>query len=427
MPFKLIIFSLIFFLFSSLLAQRADLNFSKMRYGQEIPVSPARLLALGGSGLAGGGTQGALMLNPALSMQAEKMIEFHVGGLTNHFEEDRSFPYYDSFVGFNDYGSYSFNAHWYHDFYGTLLVRLPLLFGQRVNLSAGYQPFMDFNYNYLEEVRDPVDKSDKLLGYNRIQHEGKLNSIPFGVAVSPFSRFSLGVQLSYLFGSIDSIVTIEPKLYPDMSIARTERAKKEIANTPLISKFGAHYQFSDHLALAGTVQLPFTVRFERKFTDSRIDTVINSRQSFDYPISWGVGLDYRFTNPLEARLMMDFRYDLWSGFKDKNRTAFSFNDTYQFNTGVEHIFFDRVPFRVGFSFGNLRESKELTRTMLSIGTGFITQNVCVNIAGGVSSMEFYQNDLFAESVYNLPERTDSDRVRTTEYFARLDFSYQLGL
>jgi hypothetical protein len=132
----------IFFLLGNLFAQQADFNISKMKYGQERQFISARMLGLGGSGVAGGDAFSALYLNPALAGKTQKWLSINGGLIINKSEEDRSFPYYDSFGGFEDYGSFSFNKNWRPALYGNIIVQIPIEFVKDAALAFGYQPFM---------------------------------------------------------------------------------------------------------------------------------------------------------------------------------------------------------------------------------------------------------------------------------------------
>jgi len=419
---------IVFGLAINILAQHADLNFSRMRYGTNYPAISARIAGLGGAGISGGGSDAALMVNPALASGIGGTIEVRAGWLMRQSEEDRSFPYYDSFVGFVDYGTYAFNSNRYNNLYFSVLAKTPEFWGQRLFIGTGYLPFNDQNYSYVEEVRDPVDKTDKLLGYHRLEQEGTLYSVPVLLAAKPFTGLSVGWQLNMLTGTLDSISATEPKLYQDPSIRQTVNSKSDLNNLPLVQSLGAAYEISEHFGAALSVRLPYVIEWKRTSTITTADT--SRRHSgvrrLEYPLSVGVGLDYRFINPLQARLMIDVYYDFWSRFADSGRPELSLSDTYTIRTGIEHLFFDQVPFRVGFAFGFLPENKEVTNSLLTLGTGYASTLWELNLSAGISSTEFYQNDLFAESIFGLTDRTDSDRVKVTEYFVRADITVSIG-
>ncbi len=417
--FRYLIFS---FLLSGLLfAQRADFNQSKMRYGDAMLFSSARSLGMGGSGIADGNLPGSMALNPALIRKGGGMIRFSGGLALQKITEDRAYPYYDSFVGFNDYGSYAYNSNWYNQFYGQLAVTLPYDFAKRFSVAVGVLPFKDFQYDYREEVHDPVNVSDKLLGYNSIRQTGVLNLAPVTVAYEPIDGLSVGAQVGLLYGSIDSIMTVKPVGIVPAAVETKEQRQKTLDGTPLMTSFGIHYRYDERLGLGLQVRLPYTLDFNTSFTKDSL-TAVSSDQSLTYPMRLGGGLAYRFQNVLEARVSVDFVYDFWSRFEDSQQPT-DFNDTYTLRFGVEHLFFDQIPLRAGFTFGTLKESRDFTRTVLTVGSGFIFSGVQVNFAGGVSSFQYYQDDIFPENLYGYANRSDSDRVNLNNYFLRIDLNY----
>ncbi|MFC2088370.1 hypothetical protein ACFLSX_02125, partial [Calditrichota bacterium] len=150
--------------------------------------------------------------------------------------------------------------------------------------------------------------------------------------------------------------------------------------------------------------------------------------TIEYPLSLGFGLNYKFTNVLLARLNVDFEYTLWSETKDNLQPNLNLDDTYKIMVGVEHVFFDKVPFRVGFTYEPLREAREFTKTLLTAGTGMVFENFTVELAGGVSSFTFNQNDMFDNGIYGLESRGQNafDRVETDEFFGIIEINYFLN-
>ena len=406
-------------------AQSNNFNKLQMAYGRDMMFYDARNLALGGSGLAGGSSSAALFLNPALLSKNTPGLYVHFGTALDKLNEDRSYPYYDTFVGFNDYGSYSYNSHWYGSIYGNLSYTLPLPYLGVVSLAAGFQPFKDFRYDYVEEVRDPLDKSDKLLGYNTISQQGLLSETVLAFSVQPIKNLSVGIKTGVLSGSIDSTMMIEPKAAEHLAAAQKNKLGKDLKNTALLFAFGLYYRLNERLSFGGLMRAPYTVKFANSYTTSLNDTqVVKYDQELEYPLSIGAGLEYRFQNILAARINFDFKYEMWSRFKD-SRSHRAFFDTYTINTGIEHIFFDKVPLRAGLLFSTLPQSQDFSRTVITLGTGFKTGNLQIDFAGGISSFKYYQEDLFPDSIYNLDERSDPDRVQLTRFFVRLSLKYQL--
>ncbi len=419
---KTVIQILSIFLFATLaFAQQGDFNYDKMNYGTQTPFISARSMGMGGSGVAGGTEADAAALNPALIGENSSLITFTGGLWLNRHIEDRAFPYYDSFVGFNDYGSYYYHAKWYQGFWGMAVFNIPFPQLQGINVAAGVLPFSGFDYDYEEEVRDPADKSDRLLGYNTIKQQGAFTQIPLIVAYRALPGLYVAGQVSLVRGQIDASQIINPHVADFESIAMHQIHTKKLDKTPLVSTLGLRYRMDERLTVGASVRLPYSLSFKRSFTDVLADTAaVESGQTLDYPLRFAAGLEYRFENILAAKINLDFVYDLWSQFKDNLKANTRFQDTYSFRVGVEHLFFDKVPLRAGFLYSTLRQSASFSRAVLTIGSGFTVRQVQINFGGGVSNMDYYQADMFPDSMWGLNDRSDSDRVKLTNYFLRAD-------
>ncbi len=424
----LINFCVIILLSGSVFAQRADLNQFIMNYGQSYDFVSARSLGMAGSGLAGGQNYDALMLNPALLSNGSGLLSFAGGIWLNKTIEDRAYPYYDSFVGFQDYGSYAYNAYWKQNGWVTLQFNLPENIFPGLSFGFGYVPFRSFEYDYQEEVRDPVNKSDRLLGYNTLAQTGKLSAIPIAVAYRIFKSLYLGGQVSFLNGTLEYKKLINPKASEYQQNALYSVTEKELATVPVVVDFGFIYVLNQRLTVGGNVQLPYSLEFDQTVHDMLADSVSSGvSETLDYPLTVGAGIEYKFENVLAAKINVDFNYRFWSAFKVNGVTPNTFNDTYQVKLGVEHLFFDNVPLRAGFLYETLPQSASFTRSVLTVGSGFETRGVRINIAGGVSNFEYYQDDLFPEELYGLENRSDPDRIRVTNFYVRLDVNYALTL
>ena len=146
-----------------------------------------------------------------------------------------------------------------------------------------------------------------------------------------------------------------------------------------------------------------------------------------YPLSLGIGIEYRFTNVLEARINADFEYTFWSKFEDDLNPDIDFSDTYAIRVGLEHIFFDKMPFRVGFNYQPLKENRQYTRTVLTLGIGVLFDNLEVDLSGGLEGLTTNQFDLFDDGNYPpLVSRADPvDRVQSNYLYGMIEFRFGL--
>ncbi len=408
-----------------LVAQKVDLNLMKIEYGRDHAFTTARSMSLAGAAIAGGDAFMAALQNPALATRAQGMLSASAGFGFYKLEEDRAYPYYDNFGGFVDYGSYYFNKAWYQNAYGLVSARLPFSFLKHAGFTFGYTPFKDFNYDYFEEVRGE-DFDDTLLAYNVFNSNGTLYSVPLAFAYEPLrdkgilDYFSLGVGLRLLTGDIEQNWRIESKDPVVAALAYETNLSRSLDNTPIIASLGLDYQLFKRLSGALVYSFPYAIKFQ---TDTLGVNAGGYKHELFYPAEIKIGFSYRFQNILAARLFTTYEYTFWSEFEDVRLSEKPFDDTYTIKAGVEHIFFNNVPFRLGFHFGSLRESRDYTQTILTIGTGMHIGRIEIDLAGGISGLDFYQDDLYDDGDYGKDSRNSSDRVNWQELYGHLDVHY----
>ncbi len=402
--------------------QRTDLNLQRIYYGQEMPALSARSLGMGGAGLAGDDIFLAADVNPALLAHHNGQFSLQGGMHLYNLEEDRSFPYYDNFGGFVDYGSYYFQNNWYSSFYGNVAYTLPFDSVLNATVSVGAQPFLDYDYTYFEEVRS-TSFEDNLLAYNIIESRGQLLQIPLTVAARPVKQLAVGLSVAMIQGSLEQEERVEVKAQSLDDLQASYMVEAELDNAPLLINVGGQYFVNERLTVAAAYRAPYTLTWKNAYRFRQLPDKALGDVELDYPGRIGAGVDYRFENILMARLLVDYYYEFWSDFKDSGNPALVFEDTYNIRVGVEHVFFNDVPFRVGFDYGTLPQDRSLTRTRITVGGGLDLEAVTLDVAGGFSSTEHFQGDLYDDALYGLDTRTDSDRVRWAEFFGRVSLSY----
>jgi len=434
----------------SALAQPPNLTDSKLHYGDWIKTVNARSLALGGTGIAGAYAVHAAGQNPAVLTGMENEMEGFLAGMVTRYEEDRSYPYYDNFGGFVDFGSYVYNSSWYGNLAGAINFNLTPLTGLQVVAGLSTNPVIGFNYDYVEEVRT-TGFTDEILAYNKIYSEGELRIYSLSAAIEPVAGLSIGGQMGIITGSIDQTAEIFPVSDDLQEIAHRETRIITLEKNPVKTTLGIHFQFDPQFAAAAVFGFPFTIntkniyRLETNnpdlpgillpdnepvgFTAAQTDYdsvgQIEKSRKIEYPAQLGLGLTYRFTNILEARLSADFEYIFWSDMKDTWRSGLALHDIYVIKLGVEHIFFDRIPFRVGFNYQPLKENKNYTRSIFTLGIGLLFDQYQVDFSGGFENLTSNQPDLFSNGLYPpLIERTEPvDRVKTSNFYGMVEVRF----
>jgi hypothetical protein len=441
------------FLISTLAAQNTDLTRSQINYGTFRDFHNARSLGMGGSGIAGGFAIHSAMLNPALITQNQNNIEVSALGLVYNLEEDRSYPYYDNFGGFVDYGTYVFNSNTYGDFAINAIYRLPILSAYNLNVGLGYNSLIGFNYDYLEEVRSD-QFGDDLLAYNKINSDGIFKEVNVVLGANLIPSVGLGLKLGFLTGSVSQKLEVFPVDEDLQNIHQLETNEISLKSTPLNVNIGLNYRYNEQFSVATIIKFPFTLETENRHViktnrdatspglpvppeyipdysegtsgfDSTAQMTFNRK--IDYPLTLGIGFDYRFTNILEARIHAEFEYAFWSQFSDSYYNNVTFSDNYAIRLGVEHIFFDKMPFRVGFKYQPLKENRRYTRSVLTLGVGLLFDTFEIDLSGGIESLTTIQSDLFDDGSYPpLESRINlNDRVQTNYFYGMVEVRIEL--
>lgn len=241
---------------------------------------------------------------------------------------------------------------------GLDYVTMQFPLGKYMGGSVGIVPYSTVGYAFGNEIQN---------GTYSQQGSGSLNELYLGIAGKPFKGFTVGANISYLFGTL----LHEDYASVSGSTALTLYQKQlEVRDYHLV--FGAQYShpigantitagltFSPAKTLLGRYRL---VNIDNT-TDSKpqFEESIALKDNYSLPAKWGAGLNFR----LERKLMVefDYTYEPWS--KAKNRTMLTdqlhraaYADRNRFAIGTEYVpnwrggYFSRVSYRMGAYYTN---------------------------------------------------------------------------
>ena len=253
-----------------------------------------------------------------------------------------------------------------------IAIQFPLLRG--VGASAGLLPFSKVGYNFGGHRWIEGDG-----GLFIVQHRGTggLSEMYTGIAWSPVTNFSVGLNVSYLFGSFTHTRILTP-LEPG---ARINEGRHHYSIRTLRYTLGVQQTFpltNNRSITVGAVYTP-QVNMTSDVKESRrlfardpwqhpwdppaeilpADTIRGA--SFQLPHSFGLGFTYSTSSWL---LGIDGEYQLWNGLNypdalDGMTRDTRFNDTFRIASGFEYVrnpfgqrFLHRVRVRGGVSFAN---------------------------------------------------------------------------
>ena len=212
--------------------------------------------------------------------------------------------------------------------------------------SAGLIPFSQVGYSFGDEIANGTDTRSG---------SGALNQLYLGFGATPFKGFSLGVNASYLFGTL-----INDTYVYGTSTSLFERVI-EVRDYNL--RFGLQYGrdiVPGHRVTVGAVYSPkksFRGRTYGIKYDVSADTIADIRLNGNAQMAetWGVGLNYQWGNRLMAEV--DFTYQPWKKVSFATIEGFdnsrNFNDRWKVGFGVQFVnntrgsWLQRVNYRVG--------------------------------------------------------------------------------
>ncbi len=379
-------------------------------WGQAYPSYPlgqywifpdARTLGLAGSGTVSNTYPGALVMNPAALGMSAVGLQLELSPMVRKLEERRSYPLYNRIDDITQQSIYALNLHWYGGIQGGLVWRPEWKF--LPTMAIGRYREVDQNYRYLEEVRKNIF-GDSLLAENRITIDGQLQRVSVGGAFRILPAVYVGFQVGILSGKLDkdsSITFFDRRPFAEPGV----RITRELLGHPLVFSVGGIFLFNPHFRLGATVQLPYTVRWKYNRVHRYSETWISGEERFEYPLQATGGMEFRARQELQARLNVDVTYFWWSRTRSKVlsdthvRDVRGLEDAVHIKAGIEHIFFNKVPFRVGIQFRTSPKNRRRSRTLLTAGTGFSGKYWHVDMAGGFSPLSYRFPDVFDDSLF----------------------------
>ena len=237
---------------------------------------------------------------------------------------------------------------------------------KNLGVSVGVLPFSKVGYDFGRDViTDDVSYRESFSG------SGGLSQIYGGVAYSPLEYLSVGVNVSYLFGSIS-----HTKELPVLG-QTNEAFRRQISNTFSVRDmkldFGAQFTYPINVNESLTLGVVYNPKIDAKSNIYPVDRLYSQSsekslktdtlysQSFVIPEKFGIGLAYKSSNLLMG---IDGSFQRWGGseypqFLDSMNVDARFNDKYSLNMGVEYVadpvhrnFFKRIRLRGGLSYSN---------------------------------------------------------------------------
>lgn len=268
-----------------------------------------------------------------------------------------------------------------------------LLFGMPINkwwkTSIGLVPFSDVGYSVVNYEEYPNSGTVARL----YEGSGGISRLFWGNSFRLAKNFSVGLNISYLFGSMDREAII---LFPDSAYAMNFREAFHVTMNDLHYNFGAQYTaklkenmsmtiggvFSPSLSMSSQTDIfAATFLITSAGVESPRDTLVNTegyKGRIVIPMMAGGGISFNKTD--KWTVGADYKWQNWEKFKAFGQGD-SLVNSWQFNIGGEIVpnidnynkYLARVHYRLGFLYGktylHLR-GQDLNEYAITFGLGF---------------------------------------------------------
>ena len=385
----------------------------------------ARELAMGGSWHSHG-------KNPAFGVfDKPTSISFDIS--RRSYTEKRSFPVIDMFEDVVTQNVYVLNrpsfgsVSWKINSDITKYVKLPL------SLSLSGSPFWDMRYEYSEEIRASlgpgVYNRDPVVGYHLLNISGMIESLKFGLATKIGGKIKFGLAFESLYDNDLSYESGVNVLDQDDALASdTTKIHNYYLSIDRVIRpsLGFVLNVRHNLELGLCIVSSSKV----KFNTGGLAPIVNEKiqlPGFDFsdstssytvslPQQIGVSLAAHLDNPTKTILSGGINFVDWQNHDSQvikhamiDTVDFKYQSTVGISFGVEHWILNKTPFRFGFVYSESPLGDEFEITNVSIGSGWVYNNLSIDIAAIFGSVEYMYTDLFTPQ-----GQTASDLERVNE-------------
>lgn len=408
------------------------LTFLELATGDEGLIPDARSVAMGRTRAAEETGAFTAATNPALlgRMQGATVM---LSGAVLKMKETRAIPAYDSFDGYLVESIYVLNDEFH--FEGGLGVAAnfaPKGLPGRLGVGLSISPARDFQYDYKEEIRDSdafTQPRDQLLAVNEIAAEGTINAVTAGAGLTLRETVSLGISLEVLGGGYDI-------LHQTRFLAEERRQRARLNTNSLSGKravlgLAVHpgHRVSAGVTWRTKTKLTGDYFYEGRMSDlgflgsPATDSFVPGSFEITYPHEVVIGVAYRPRARMRTTVRADAGWAQWSEYWHDLLGDLELQDIWDLRLGIEHVFYNDLPVRFGFSYRPSPRDDEVTTTAFTFGGGLTIGPLRTDIAFEVANREYRYEDLFQDSLFGGADRIQRDAVKEASTSAFVTLTY----
>ncbi|MCF7913262.1 MAG: hypothetical protein K9M99_12095 [Candidatus Cloacimonetes bacterium] len=412
-----------------------------MNSGNQVFRGNARLLSMGNAGVYNQGGSISLALNPGLAgfLTEGLSLQFNSGTAINY--EDRSIPMYNFFDGYIDDANYVSNSNAFADVTGNISYRKQFN-DLGIGVQLGYNPVVDFNSCYQEQVRndgntDAGNSGDNspdgyppIIARNFLDSNGSLGGLYAGAGISMNDQFSAGILMQQLAGDWEYNRRI---MWTDMAEALSDDDLPD-SDIEISGEFkdawqlgwGFAYELNERIGVGFAMQMKSEldrdvsgsidgITSEDIFIDTltvngELDSLywqdmLNEKYNkYILPGSYRIGFRYHPRNVWNTYMNLDLE---WVNYSEVDQR---FADVTNYYIGLEHQINQKLPMRFGFNYktsyyifadGDYEFARKVSMPSFTAGTGFkLMSAIDVDLGIEYSLRKYEQLDLFMDGYYD---------------------------
>ncbi len=374
-------------------AQTAMSPYSKYGYGLLNDNATSAQRAMGGVGYAMNSGRQINVMNPASYAAIDSLtFLFDIGAdFTSLWSEE--------------------NGETGKDFGGGLdYVTMQFPITKYMGASVGLLPFSSVGYSFGQEIAN---------GTNAREGSGGINQVYLGLSGRPFKGFTLGMNVSYLFG------TIINDAYAYTSEGSTTLFERVMKVKDFRLQFGVQYSLNlnktDRVTF-GAVYAPGKTLLGDTWgisydvgSDLKADTIgfTSLKNKYTMPDTWGVGINYEWNEKLMAEV--DFTYQPWKNAKYSALEDFEtikFDNRWKVALGLQYTpkmrgsYWQRINYRVGGFFNHdyvMVGDNNVREYGISAGFGLPVNHLktVVNLGFEYRHRQAHPNPMVKENYFNI--------------------------
>ena len=334
------------------------------------------------------------------------------------YTEKRSFPVIDMFEDVVTNNVYVLNRPAFSNVSWALAGDFEKYLTLPISISLSGSPFWDMRYEYSEEIRASlgpgVYNRDPVVGYHLVNIDGMIQSLRLAIATKIGNRVKFGISfenlyddgLSYEYGV--NVIDQDDALAGDSTLIFNHSLS---IDKVVRSSFGTVIDLKKNMSLGLSLKSPVDIEFqtggivprvnERTQLPGLIFSDSTSSYSISLPQEIGLSMSAQLDNPTKTIVTSGFTYLNWEDHDTQivdhssvDTVDYMYQSVFGVSFGVEHWILNKTPFRFGFVYSESPLGSEFEITKVSIGSGWVHDNISIDVAAIFGSIEYMYTDLF---------------------------------